>query len=111
MKKRKLIPMKKRKQTPSRSRSSTLESRWVPVPDPKPGAAGPILVPLPGKRTAETLAEAARFVETLEANRQIARGPRIGIDYAEEWAGKPWRFWVKDNPFVSRARRASDLYS
>ena len=34
--------------------------------------------------------------------RQIARGPRIGIDYAEEWAGKPWRFWVKDNPFVSR---------
>src|SRR5436189_194547 len=56
MKKRKLIPMKKRKQTPSRSRSSTLESRWVPVPDPKPGAEGPILVPLPGKRTPETLA-------------------------------------------------------
>jgi len=75
MKKRKLIPMKKRKQTPSRSRSSTLESRWVPVPDPKPGAAGPILVPLPGKRTPETLAEASRFVETLEANRQIAREP------------------------------------
>ena len=35
--------------------------------------------------------------------RQIARGPRIGIDYAEEWVMKPWRFWVKDNPFVSRA--------
>lgn len=34
--------------------------------------------------------------------RQIARGPRIGIDYAEEWASKPWRFWVRDNPFVSR---------
>jgi DNA-3-methyladenine glycosylase len=34
--------------------------------------------------------------------RQIARGPRIGIDYAEEWVMKPWRFWVKDNPFVSR---------
>jgi len=67
--------MKKRKQTPRRSRSSTVQSRWVPVPDPKPGAAGPILVPLPGKRTPETLAEAARFVETLEANRQIARGP------------------------------------
>lgn len=34
--------------------------------------------------------------------RQVARGPRIGIDYAEEWAKKPWRFWIKDNPFVSR---------
>lgn len=35
--------------------------------------------------------------------RQIARGPRVGIDYAEEWIKKPWRFWVKDNPFVSRS--------
>ena len=34
--------------------------------------------------------------------RRIARGPRIGIDYAEKWIDKPWRFWVKDNPFVSR---------
>jgi DNA-3-methyladenine glycosylase len=34
--------------------------------------------------------------------RQIARGPRVGIDYAEKWVMKPWRFWVKDNPFVSR---------
>jgi DNA-3-methyladenine glycosylase len=34
--------------------------------------------------------------------RQIARGPRIGIDYAEKWIDKPWRFWLKDNPFVSR---------
>ena len=34
--------------------------------------------------------------------RQIARGPRVGIDYAESWIKKPWRFWVKNNPFVSR---------
>jgi DNA-3-methyladenine glycosylase len=32
----------------------------------------------------------------------IASGPRVGIDYAEEWAEKPWRFWLKSNPFVSR---------
>jgi DNA-3-methyladenine glycosylase len=32
----------------------------------------------------------------------IASGPRIGVDYAEEWAEKPWRFWIRDNPFVSR---------
>ena len=34
--------------------------------------------------------------------RQIARGPRVGIDYAEKWVTKPWRFWIKDNPFVSK---------
>jgi DNA-3-methyladenine glycosylase len=33
---------------------------------------------------------------------KIARGPRIGIDYAEEWIEKPWRFWIKGNEFVSR---------
>jgi DNA-3-methyladenine glycosylase len=32
----------------------------------------------------------------------VARGPRIGIAYAGEWAERPWRFWRKDNPFVSR---------
>jgi DNA-3-methyladenine glycosylase len=32
----------------------------------------------------------------------IVSGPRIGIDYAGEWAAKPWRFWLRDNPYVSR---------
>ncbi len=36
----------------------------------------------------------------------IASGPRIGIDYAEGWVDRPWRFWMRDNPFVSRARGA-----
>jgi DNA-3-methyladenine glycosylase len=31
----------------------------------------------------------------------IANGPRIGIAYAGEDAHKPWRFWMKGNPFVS----------
>jgi DNA-3-methyladenine glycosylase len=34
--------------------------------------------------------------------RRIASGPRVGIDYAEEFVDKPWRFWIKDNPHVSR---------
>jgi DNA-3-methyladenine glycosylase len=33
---------------------------------------------------------------------QIAAGPRIGIDYAAEWTNRPWRFWIRGNPFVSR---------
>jgi len=35
-------------------------------------------------------------------NDEIAVGKRIGIDYAGEDAEKPWRFWVKENLFVSR---------
>jgi len=34
---------------------------------------------------------------------QIASGPRIGIDYAgAKWAKKPWRFYIKSNPCVSK---------
>jgi DNA-3-methyladenine glycosylase len=33
---------------------------------------------------------------------QVAAGPRIGVAYAAEDALKPWRFWVKDNEYVSR---------
>ncbi|MEA3272101.1 MAG: DNA-3-methyladenine glycosylase [Patescibacteria group bacterium] len=33
----------------------------------------------------------------------IMSGPRIGIDYAGEyWANVPWRFWIKNNKFVSK---------
>ncbi|MGH9931142.1 MAG: DNA-3-methyladenine glycosylase [Pyrinomonadaceae bacterium] len=43
----------------------------------------------------------------LEEGERIARsrilsGPRIGIDYALEWIDKPWRFWIRGNPYVSR---------
>jgi DNA-3-methyladenine glycosylase len=37
----------------------------------------------------------------------IAAGPRVGIDYAREWAARRWRFWLRGNPFVSRAPAAS----
>jgi len=33
---------------------------------------------------------------------QIAAAKRIGIDYAKEWAKKPWRFYIKNNPFISK---------
>ena len=36
---------------------------------------------------------------------QIASGPRIGIDYAGEWKDKPWRIWIKRNPYVSRRKQ------
>jgi len=33
---------------------------------------------------------------------QIISKKRIGIDYAKEWADKLWRFYIKDNPFISK---------
>lgn len=44
--------------------------------------------------------DAGRVVRPAE----IVCGPRIGIDYAEEFAMRPWRFWIKENPHVSRKR-------
>ena len=35
----------------------------------------------------------------------IDSAPRVGVDYAGEWAGRAMRFFVRDNPFVSLARR------
>ncbi|MCP3139194.1 DNA-3-methyladenine glycosylase [Pyxidicoccus xibeiensis] len=34
---------------------------------------------------------------------QVARGPRIGVDYAGAWAAEPFRLWVRDSRHVSRA--------
>ncbi len=38
-------------------------------------------------------------------NDQISAGKRIGIDYAAEYAAKPWRFWVNENIYVSQNRK------
>lgn len=36
------------------------------------------------------------------SDNEISTGTRIGIDYAGDDAGRPWRFWLRDNIFVSR---------
>jgi DNA-3-methyladenine glycosylase len=35
---------------------------------------------------------------------QVLVGPRIGVDYAGEWAARPFRFWIAASPHVSRER-------
>ena len=35
------------------------------------------------------------------AESDIVQTTRIGVDYADEWKKMPWRFFVKDNPYVS----------
>ncbi|HEV2269502.1 MAG TPA: DNA-3-methyladenine glycosylase [Steroidobacteraceae bacterium] len=34
---------------------------------------------------------------------RIARSARIGVDYAGEWARRPWRFYDRDSRYVSTA--------
>jgi len=33
---------------------------------------------------------------------KLVRRPRIGVEYARHWARRHLRFYIKDNPFVSR---------
>lgn len=40
---------------------------------------------------------------------EILTGKRVGIDYAEEFAEMPWRFWVKGNSFVSKINAGEKL--
>ncbi|HVG31339.1 MAG TPA: DNA-3-methyladenine glycosylase, partial [Pyrinomonadaceae bacterium] len=42
--------------------------------------------------------------ERAVADREIASGPRVGIDYAGEFVDKPWRFWIRDHPYVSKTK-------
>jgi DNA-3-methyladenine glycosylase len=39
------------------------------------------------------------------SSRRVSKGPRIGVDYAGEWAHEPLRFWVTDDPHVSHRRK------
>jgi DNA-3-methyladenine glycosylase len=34
--------------------------------------------------------------------KDIVAGKRIGVDYAGECAEWPWRFWLKNSPFVKK---------
>lgn len=43
-----------------------------------------------------------RIAEEREYDHEIVVSKRVGVDYAEEDALLPWRFYVKDNPYVSK---------
>jgi DNA-3-methyladenine glycosylase len=48
------------------------------------------------KQNRENLCGDHLFIEDAPPLRpaQVRRGPRIGVDYAGQWAAKPYRFWV-----------------
>jgi DNA-3-methyladenine glycosylase len=53
------------------------------------------------------LATGALYIARHAVPPAIARGPRIGVDYAGAWANRPLRFWWRDHPAVSRRSGAS----
>lgn len=40
---------------------------------------------------------------------EIVTTPRIGVHYAQTWRHELLRFYIKDNPYVSRIKRAKSL--
>ncbi len=38
----------------------------------------------------------------LLSEKEIVKGPRIGVDYAGDYASMPWRFGIKDNKWISK---------
>lgn len=68
----------------------------------------------PGKLCQAFGINGALYAEDLTQNRlylldgptpRATRTARIGVDYAAEWAEKPWRFYDAKSPFVSATRR------
>jgi DNA-3-methyladenine glycosylase len=52
------------------------------------------------------LAEGRLYVARYATPPAIAKGPRVGVGYAEAWAAKPYRFWWRDHPSVSRTSKS-----
>jgi DNA-3-methyladenine glycosylase len=55
------------------------------------------------KHDRKDLAKGQLYVARYVTPPVLASGPRIGVDYAGEWAAKPLRFWWQDHAAVSRA--------
>jgi DNA-3-methyladenine glycosylase len=74
------------------------------------GGAGPALVcralNIDRACTGLDLTASSLFLEDAPVvpDEQIRVGPRIGVDYAGDWAKHPWRLWVADSAYVSRRR-------
>jgi DNA-3-methyladenine glycosylase len=57
-----------------------------------------------GKENALSLQGERLFIsEGIPISKQdILSSPRVGVEYAKEDANKPWRFYIKNNAWVSR---------
>jgi DNA-3-methyladenine glycosylase len=82
------------------------ERRGPAVPDARlaagPGNVGRALGVDRSLNGADLLAGPLRVEARSGGRPKISRGPRIGVGYAGPWAARPLRFWITDDPNVSR---------
>lgn len=80
--------------------------RGSTVPDRRlasgPGNVGKALGVDRSLNGADLLAGPVRIEPRPGALPTIRRGPRVGVEYAGPWASRPLRFWIDDDPHVSR---------
>ena len=67
-----------------------------------PGNVGSALGIDRGLNGVDLLRGPVRVEPRLGPRPRISRGPRIGVDYAGTWAARPLRFWITDDPHLSR---------
>jgi DNA-3-methyladenine glycosylase len=84
---------------------------YVGLPDDPEVGRGPGKVTralgLDRRQDRKDLSRGPLFVAAALTPSRVARGPRVGVDYAGAWAGKPLRFWWRDHASVSRAPRTA----
>ncbi|HBG81293.1 TPA: 3-methyladenine DNA glycosylase [candidate division CPR2 bacterium] len=54
------------------------------------------------QNSVDLLSETLYIEDRGEKPEEIVETTRIGVEYAGDHANLPWRFYIKDNPFVSR---------
>jgi DNA-3-methyladenine glycosylase len=59
---------------------------------------------LDGRRYGADLTGDALWLEPRERAPKVVTGPRVNVDYAGDWALRPWRFAVQGERAVSRPR-------
>ena len=67
-----------------------------------PGNVGQALGVDRGLNGVDLLAGPVRVEPRSGPTPRVSRGPRIGVAYAGAWASRPMRFWITDDPHVSR---------
>jgi DNA-3-methyladenine glycosylase len=67
-----------------------------------PGNVGQALGVDRGLDGCDLLAGPVRLEPRIGPRPVIRRGPRVGVEYAAAWATRPLRFWIADDPHVSR---------
>jgi DNA-3-methyladenine glycosylase len=67
-----------------------------------PGNVGQALGVDRGLNGADLLTGPVRVEPRVGPPPSTSTGPRVGVDYAGEWAARPMRFWITDDRHVSR---------